>query len=163
MKRCCICIKEVEREDAPVLTMGAFGSPRFLCDECAHDLDVAMFSHEPEEIEGAVEALGKKMSDMSEADATTFNTLCSLLTISGERLKKIKEGTYDFSVDEKIQDAQNDDSFVEIPEELQETEEDKALDARDAETQKKIDKFTNWIGIGAIVGTVIFLIYKLFF
>ncbi len=161
MKRCCICIKEIEREDAPVLTMGAFGAPRYLCDECAHDLDLAMLSHEPEEIESAVEKLGKKMSDMSEADATTFNSLCSLLTISGERLKKIKAGTYDFSVDEKIQDAQNDDSFVEIPEELRETEEDKALDERDAENQKKLDKFMNWFSIGAIIAMVALLIYRL--
>lgn len=162
MKKCCICSKTIEREDAPVLTMGAFGNPRYLCDECAADLDKAMFSHEPEEIEGAIEKLGKNMSDMSEADSQSFNALYSLLSISGSRLKEIKEGTYDFSIDEKIQNAQNDDSFVEIPEELQETEEDKALDERDAEKQKKFDQFTNWVAIGAIIATIGFIIYKLF-
>lgn len=161
MKRCCVCIKVIEREDAPVLTMGAFGTPRYLCDDCAADLDRAMFSHDPLEIEESIERLGKNMSDMSEADSQSFNTLYSLLTLSGERLKKIKDGSYDFALDEKIQEAQNDDSFVEIPEELQETEEDKALDARDAENQKKLDQFTNWVGIGAIIGTVGFIIYKL--
>ena len=142
--------------------MGAFGTPRYLCDECAADLDKAMFSHEPEEIEESIEKLGKKMSDMSEADATSFNTLCSLLTISGDRLKKIKEGTYDFSVDEKIQNAQNDDSFVEVPEELQETEEDRALDEAEAEKQKKFDGVMNWVCLGAIIAMVGFVIYRLF-
>jgi hypothetical protein len=71
---------------------------------------------------------------------------------------KIKEGTYDFSADEKMKELEEEASFDEIPEELQETEEDRELDKRDAEKQKKFDEIMNWVSLIAIGGTVIYVI-----
>ena len=54
--------------------------------------------------------------------------------------------------------VEGESSFDEIPEELQETEEDKELDRREAEKQKKFDKIMNWVSLIAIGGTLIYLI-----
>lgn len=161
MKSCCVCSKEVEREDAPLLTVSAYGNPRYLCDECAAELDRAMFSKEPEEIECAMESLVKKASGKAHSDTVTVDTLAELMSISSERLKKIREGKYDFSNDEKIRALQSDDSFVEIPEELRETEEDKELDRRDEEKQKKFDKISSLISAAVIIAAVVFVVIKL--
>ena len=50
MANCCICQKHIEREDAPVLTMGSSGNPRLLCDECDALLESATTGKEISEI-----------------------------------------------------------------------------------------------------------------
>ena len=54
----------------------------------------------------------------------------------------------------------DEDVMEEIPEELQETEEDKALDAEEAKKQEKFDKIMNWLTIGALAITAIVLIVR---
>lgn len=161
MKTCSVCSKAIEREDAPILTISAYGNPRYLCDECAAEIESAMFAKEPSEIEHAMDRLGKKASGPAHSDTVTLDTLAGLMSVSAERLEKIKEGTYDFACDEKLQAFQTDDSFVEVPEELQETEEDRELDRQDEEKQKKFDKVTNWISLGVIAAILIYFIIKL--
>ena len=53
------------------------------------------------------------------------------------------------------------EGFDEIPEELQETEEDRAKDKADEEKMEKFNKFYNYVLYGAIAGFVIFFIWKL--
>ena len=60
MDICSICGKAIEREDAPVLTISGYGNPRYLCDECSAEMDLAMSSRDPEEIEATVKVLGDK-------------------------------------------------------------------------------------------------------
>ena len=79
---------------------------------------------------------------------------------SAERAQKIKQGNYDFSLDE-IADADSEDGFDDIPEELRETEEDRLQDEKDAELLKKIDKVLNWLWIGVGAFAVIVVIIKL--
>ena len=67
-------------------------------------------------------------------------------------------GTYDFALDE----VESDEGFDEIPEELQETEEDRLLDEKEAEANAKLDKFLNWAWVGVAIAVVGFIIYRIF-
>lgn len=156
MNICSICGKEIEREDAPVLTISGYGNPRYLCDECADEMDVAMSSRDPEEIEAVIKVLGDKMK--AAKDDYAVAEMYNFISVACDRLVKIKEGTYDFAIDEKMKEMADEGSFDEIPEELQETEEDRELDKRDAEKQKKFDDIMNWVSLIAIGGTLIYLI-----
>ena len=158
MKVCSICGKPIENENAPILTISGFGNARYLCDECSDEMDVAMTSRDVEEIEAAVSVLGEKMEKCHDEQATA--TLFSFINVACERLSKIKEGTYDFAIDERMKEIADEEGMDEIPEELQETEEDKALDAEDAKKQEKFDKIMNWLTIGAIAITAIILIIR---
>jgi DNA-directed RNA polymerase subunit RPC12/RpoP len=158
MKVCSICGKPIENENAPILTISGFGNARYLCDECSDEMDVAMTSRDVEEIEAAVSVLGEKMEKCHDEQATA--TLFSFINVACERLSKIKEGTYDFAIDERMKEIADEEGMDEIPEELQETEEDKALDAEDAKKQEKFDKIMNWLTIGAIAITAIVLIIR---
>jgi DNA-directed RNA polymerase subunit RPC12/RpoP len=158
MKVCSICGKPIENENAPILTISGFGNARYLCDECSDEMDVAMTSRDVEEIEAAVSVLGEKMEKCHDDQATA--TLFSFINVACERLSKIKEGTYDFAIDERMKEIADEEGMDEIPEELQETEEDKALDAEDAKKQEKFDKIMNWLTIGAIAITAIVLIIR---
>jgi hypothetical protein len=158
MKVCSICGKPIENENAPILTISGFGNARYLCDECSDEMDVAMTSRDVEEIEAAVSVLGEKMEKCHDEQATA--ALFSFINVACERLSKIKEGTYDFAIDERMKEIADEEGMDEIPEELQETEEDKALDAEDAKKQEKFDKIMNWLTIGAIAITAIVLIIR---
>ena len=62
MKHCAICRREINEENAPILAMGSFGNPRYLCDECASDIDQATSSRESSEIEAAMQKISEKLA-----------------------------------------------------------------------------------------------------
>ena len=157
--KCCICDGVITRDDAPVLTMGAVGTPKLLCDECAELLDTATLGREVEEIESAMDRLGKKMGE-SNPDRATFNIVSGLMAKAAGRGKAIKLGKYDCSMDEQ-DDESDDGEFDEIPEELLETEEDRALDQKDEENMEKFNKVYNVILAAAIIGFVGVLAWRL--
>ncbi len=157
MKKCAICDKEVEIENAPILTMGAYGVPKYLCDECAGDLDCATLGTDYGEISAAIERVGNKMSNF-DPDGQTYMTVSKIMENSAARAKAIKEETYDFALDEEQKNE--DDAFDELPEELLETEEDRELDRRDEEKQKLFDKIFNWISLGAVGAVLLFIIWR---
>lgn len=156
MNICSICGKPIERDDASVLTISGYGNPRYICDECEEQMDVAMTSRDIEEIEATIKVLGDKMNACKDDYAVA--AMYNFISVACDRLVKIKEGTYDFSVDEKMKELDEESSFDEIPEELQETEEDRELDKRDAEKQKKFDEIMNWVSLIAIGGTALYVI-----
>ena len=158
MKKCCICERIIENEDAPVLAMGAVGNPKLLCDECAGLLDDATMSREIEKIEGSMEEISRRMSD-GNPDRVTFNIVSQLMAKAAARGKAIKQGQYDFALDEQVEE--DEEAMEEIPEELLETEEDRELDRKDEEKMKKFDKFYNGMLIGAGIGFLGVLIWKL--
>ena len=154
-KRCSICLAAVEREDAPVISMG-LGNPRLLCDDCAGDFDVATTSDDTDEIAAAMDRIGAKLA-ATNPDRGTYRAVNNILSSAAERAKAIKEGTYDFSIDSEKEH----EGMEEIPEELKETEEDRKLDARDEEKQKQFDRFFNYVSIGAIGAVLVFVIWRL--
>ena len=58
---CSLCFNACS-EDAPVLVIGPYGNPRYICDECAEELDTVTLAKEIPEIKKAMERLGKKVS-----------------------------------------------------------------------------------------------------
>ena len=158
MKRnCCTCLARIEDENAPILTMGAYGNPKCLCPDCAALVETITFGKDYNEIKEAMENLTDRMSRSNVDDRVTVATMTDLLAESAERAQKIKEGTYDFSLDEQ----KGDEGFDEIPDELKETEEDRLLDEKEAEANRKFDKFLNWVWVGVGIAAVIFVIWKL--
>ena len=157
MARCCICDRAIEREDAPVLSMGAVGNARLLCDECAALLDTATLGKNIDEITAAMDKIGKIMAD-GDPDGVTLETVSEIMLAAGERAKAIKDGNYDFSLDET--DSDN-GGLEDIPEDMLESEEDKEQDKIDEEKNKKFEKFYNGFLIGAIIACVAFVVWKI--
>ena len=135
MNNCCICERDVEREDAPILAMGGAGYARVLCEECDRELQVATRGHDVEEIKEAINSLSNKLAN-GEPDAVTYRMMNEILVTATQRAMEIKDGTYDFARD----DEEDNEGFDEIPEELLESEEDVELDKKDEEKAKKFDK-----------------------
>ena len=156
MRKCCICDSAITREDAPVLTIGGFGNPKWLCDSCEQLLDTVTLSREYSEISAGLDELGRRMGE-SGPDNLTFNTVNGIVEAAAERAKQIECGTYDFSLDEQSAEG----GLEEIPEELAESEEDRELDRRDEEKNKKFDKFYNAMLIGSCIAVGAFIVWKI--
>lgn len=160
-KNCSTCLTRITNDDAPVLIMGAYGTPKLLCDECAALVETITIGRDYDEITSAMQTLTERMSAANIDDRFTVNTVTKILSDSAVRAQKIKEGTYDFALDEEVED----ESFDEIPEELKETEEDRLLDEKEAEENAKFDKLMNktWIIVGAVAaGYIIWRIVEAF-
>ena len=163
MEKCTICDVELISEEPKILTMGAYGTPKYLCLCCSDDIDEATRGKDIDSIAAAMDRLGKRMAETN-PDKLTFDTVNTIMESAAERAKRIKEGTYDFSLDDEESD--DDDGFDEIPEELLETEEDRELDRADEEVLRKFDKFYNiLVGVlsAAFVGFVVWRIVDTFF
>ena len=157
MNKCCICNKQIEREDPAVLAMGGAGIPRYLCDECEEMLDTATLSRDYEKAGASIGKISKLMSD-NDPDPVTLAIVSQLLLKASDRAVAMKEGKYDFALDDQ---PVEEDGFEEIPEDLQETEEDKEKDRIEEEKTKKFDKVYNIILIALCVIFVGFLIWNI--
>lgn len=142
MENCAICNKEVDTETAAVLAIGAFGTPKYLCPECENEIDTALTDTDFHNIGAAMDAIGKKMADNEYVGKVVFSTVNELFDKARDRATKIKEGTYDFSLDNQDSIEEGDG---EVPEELLESEEDRELDRREIEKEKKVNRVIDWI------------------
>jgi hypothetical protein len=113
--------------------------------DCAEDIDLITSDNDPEVIEASMSKLTGKLSSSSVEDRLVVETVTAIFSEAGERAKKIKEGTYDFSKDEAQEEIDD------IPEQLLETEEDRALDEEEEKQRKKLDGIMNWISLAAVV------------
>lgn len=150
---CAICGAATDKENAPILAMGGFGNPRYVCNDCAEKLETVTKSMDPSEINASIETLADRIAKKNTDDPVTINTLTDILRGAKERAELIENGEY--SVDENAADDELVDDF---PEELAETEEDKALDARDAEKNAKIQKILDIVTFGIIGAAVVALV-----
>ncbi len=156
-KLCSVCNKKVDSETAAILTIGGFGNPKYICEECDGDFAEATGASNIEAIKAAMDRISKKMTLADQTDKLTLSAVGEIMEEASERAKKIQEGTYDFSA-EKNGDS---DGEQDIPEELRETEEDKELDRKEAERNKKIDKIINWVSAIVLLGVLGYAIYRL--
>ena len=158
MDICSICKASVDTENAAILSMGGFGTPRYMCPECESDFEEMTLSRDAEAINLAISRIGKKISESRNDDKVTLRTIEELMKSSAERKEKIKEGTYDFSDEEAAAESTEDD---EVPEELRESEEDIENERIRSEKYKKLDAVTNWILMAVFVGAVGYMIYRI--
>ena len=157
MSKCSICRKTVENENAPILAMGGYGNPRYLCGECAADIDASLYERDVNKIEISMKRLSDKLANDVPDDKVVIETMKDIFTDAGERARKIKNGEYDFSVEEN----ELQENFSAAPIQLTETEEDIELDRRDAERAKKLDKIFNWTALGIGIAALIVIIITL--
>ena len=157
-KKCCICQRSVDAENASILTMSGYGNPRYLCEECEALVDTATLGSEYEKIKDAMDCLGKTLADNDTGDQTVYDAVNALFTSAAERAELIREGKYDFALD-----TVSDDGFDEIPEELQETEEDKQRDKKDEKINRVLDKVTSWLCGAMLAATIIFYLLRFVF
>lgn len=165
---CALCGRIPECEEPAILALGKYGHPRHLCEECEAELDTATLGRDYNELVEAIDRLGKKATTFGKDDTITVNTMRALLLKAAKRAAAIKDGEYDFALDEVAEQetAEGEEAtegFDEIPEELLESEEDAELDRRDAEIGKKFDKVLNWVWVAVLVGTVTLFLLKFVF
>ena len=153
---CSVCLAALDTESADILTMGAYGTPKCLCDECSSLMKSATLGRCYEEITGAMDEIGRRMSAANVDDRRVVATVAGIFDASKKRAELIREGKYDFSLDSDEEDT---NQGGELPEELLETEEDRALDARDEEKRKKWDKILNIASICIIAAAVAIVIW----
>ena len=154
--KCAVCNEVLTREDAPILAMGGYGTPRCMCDECAADFDIATLGTDFDEISAAVDRISTKMAK-GDPDNVTVSTVSEILSAAGKRASAIKDGTYDFEQDSCDEPGTMD----ELPEELEEDPDDVLLDEQDKEKERRFDKVFNVFA--AVIFSLLggFLIYKL--
>ena len=157
-KSCVLCLAPIDTEEADILAMGGVGNPRYVCDCCSEDIELATRGRDYDEIVAAMDRISKNLTENASEDPITQDTATLLLVNAAKRAKDIREGTYDFSLD----DIPEESEFDEIPEELRETEEDRELDRAEEEAASKLDKILNWVWVAVLVGTVAFMIWWLF-
>ena len=154
---CSVCMINIEREDAPVLAMGHFGYPRLLCDDCEALIETALKSRDVEAVEEAMSRLGQNVSANSICDECVTEAIEEIFADATDRAKKIKDGTYDFALDE--QENTDDEGFDEIPEELLETEEDKAAREHEEEVNRKFNKVMDIVTAVVFAAAIAVLIF----
>ena len=152
---CSLCLSAVDVETAEILTMGAYGTPKLLCNDCTRLMHKVTRADNYPEVKEAIEELGNKISVANIDDRRVLDTVSEIFKESLVRAEKIKAGTYDFELDK----VESTDTIDEIPEELLETEEDKALDEKEAKVIKKWDKIMNYVSLGVLLAVVGFLLY----
>ncbi len=158
-KNCALCGALPEREEPAILALGNYGYPRYLCEECEAELDTATLGKDYDAVAGAIERLAKKTDSFGKDDKITLKTMKEILESAAKRAAAIKDGSYDFALDRE-EPSEDEEGFDEIPEELRESEEDKALDAKEAALGKKLDKFINWFWVVAFAGLVVYFVVK---
>lgn len=167
-KRCSICMAKIEREDAPIVGIGGYGVPRYLCDECDRDIETATEGRDYDEIDAAMDRISARLVDANVEDRFLLTTLTALLNSATERAEKIKDGTYDFDAEDSEAETPSSEEFSpdlleEIPEELLESEEDRLLDEKEAEVERKVNKVLDWVWLAVLVGAVAFMVWWIFF
>ena len=158
--RCALCAKMPESDEPTVLAIGSYGMPRYICEDCEAQIDTATLSKDYSEAVAAIESLGAKMVGYAKDDPITIDAIKNILERASKRAAAIKDGSYDFALDEA--EESDDDGFDEIPEELRETEEDRELDRKEAEANKKFDKILNWVWVAVFLAFGVAFVLRMF-
>ena len=165
-KHCSLCYGEAP-EDAAILTVGRLGNPRYLCEECDTLLGGVVSGKSYGEIKTSLNALSDRISAAANEDQVVEEALADIFTSAKERAEMIKEGSYDFSLDEQEEAApevETDSEGLEFglaDEEL--TEEQLAEKARKEKIERTVNTITNWVCGAILVGVVAAFLYYLFF
>jgi hypothetical protein len=156
---CCICNKEIDDEASSILTVGVFGTPKYLCKECEEKIDIAQTDKDPEKIGAAMQNIGEMMANNDKVGKIVFTAVGEIFDAARKRAEQIKEGSYDFSLDTPVEVIEK---AEEIPDELLESDEDRELDKKDEEREKKTNKVIDIITAVLFSAIAVYFIYKIF-
>lgn len=158
---CSVCQQHFESEAPDVLTFTKKGAAKLICPHCKEIYETASFARDPAEAEAAIKEL--RSITAQNHDATVLDLLAEAFPEMESRVAAIRDGSYDFSLDEfsDVDDA--------IPEEYKQDPEEAAEEERLAEEAKRITPIDRvitalWIVVG-IVATISlgFTIYRVLF
>ena len=152
--KCAVCLAALDMDEAEILTISGFGAPRYLCPDCSNDFNVATTSHDFKAVEEAMAKVGDKLAKGGIEDGQTLDTVTEIFNGAAARAAEIKNGTYDFSLDEE----EDEEGLDTIPEDLLETEEDRLLDEKEREQLRKFDTVMNWIILALGAAACVFLV-----
>ena len=138
--------------------MGGYGNPKCACESCEALIDTATTSRDPEKISEACKSLGEALTAGNTGDEQIIDTVNDIIRSASERGAAIKEGTYDFALDE----ADAEDEF-DITDDLKESEEDRKKDERDEKVAKIIDTALSWACGAIFVAAITLFIIKFIF
>ena len=162
-KNCSICKRLTDSEDSPILVMGGFGNPKYLCPECARDMESVTEGKNYDEIKYAMDKIGEALSRSNCDDGQVIETVKSIFEEAGERAERIKSGEYDFESEEAQDTAESElDEADDVPEELRESEEDRLLDEHEEKVNKKIDSILTWVMAVIFIAAFVLLGIKVF-
>ena len=150
---CAICLKPIDIDTAPVLVMGAYGNPRCLCENCSEHAENFTRGRDYDSITASMDEISARLSKANIDDNLTVGTVTNMLVTAAKRATAIKEGTYDFSLDVE------EEEYI-IPDELRESEEDRALDEKEELARKKFDKIMNWVWAAVGILALAFILWK---
>ena len=150
---CAVCLTPIDTDTAPVLVMGAYGNPRCLCDSCSEHVENFTRGRDYDSIIASMDEISARLSATNIDDGLTVGTVTNMLVTAAKRATAIKEGTYDFSLDAE------EEEYI-IPDELKESEEDRALDEKEELQRKKFDKILNWVWAAVGIATLVFILWK---
>lgn len=150
---CAICLTPIDVDTAPVLVMGAYGNPRCLCDNCAEHVENFTRGRDYDSVIASMDEISARLSSANVDDNLTVGTVTNMLVTAAKRATAIKEGTYDFALDAE------EEEYI-IPDELKESEEDRALDEKEELQRKKFDKILNWVWAAVGIATLVFILWK---
>ena len=151
-KLCSLCKKCVDSESAPILTIGGYGNPKYICEDCAADIEEVSSGIDVDSVKAAMARVADNMSVANVDDKTVLETVAEIYADAKDRIEKIESGSYD-PTEEASEEG------YDIPEELLETEEDKRLDELDAEKAEKnkiVDKIFTWAFGAILVGIFVY-------
>ncbi len=156
MSKCCICKRDADAENAPILIMSAYGIPRYICPDCEKTIDITKESTDPWEITEACQALGESLTAGDTGDTAVIDTVNTIIKEAHERSEAIKHGSY---LPKEMNEEVSEDEDFEITEELLETEEDREKDQKDAKVGKIVDTVISWAaGLAFLAAVIIFII-----
>lgn len=155
-KNCVICKRVIETEDPAILTMGAYGSPKYICSECEGNIDTITESNDTESVRNACRELGDALTRGDTGDGTVIEAVNTLIAEASERCAKMDEGTYE-------EPEETPEEEFELTEDLLESEEDRLLDEEEAKQEKLMNTITSWVSGIIIVAAMAFFIYRMLF
>ncbi len=162
MSYCSLC--DMQSEDTELFFITKRGSPRHICKNCAALYETATRDKDPDKAEEALNALytlAGKLRDLS-----VLEMLSDTLSEAKTRIEAIRNGSYDFALDEE---EELEDTLTEIPEELRQDPEEAEAEAAAEEATKEPsvgDHILNWlwVALGIVAaGVIIFNVIMLFF
>ena len=156
MGKCCICKKEIDSNTATILFMSGAGIPRCICEECDKNVETMTAGRDPDAIITSCRELAGALERGETGEERVIMLVGEMLGAAKERADKIRAGEYDFSLDEAADEGEE----FELTDDMLETEEDRALDEKEARVNKILDTVTSWTMGIALVAAVVFFIIK---
>ena len=100
-KKCAICLEYMTEEDPSIIGMSGYGTPVCACERCIDMLDKALNSTDYDEIVSNMDAVYEIMKKKNNDHPLVVDIVSEMLNRAAKRAGAIKEGTYDFSLDEE--------------------------------------------------------------